>query len=151
MHSKKKIWTHKSHLVALTPLTLMNGLLQIGMKIDSSNMSYYLDIWKEYSTASNYYYLLLNIYILDPSIKENRNCSSSIKIVLLELAKTDRTVIINSIVIRLTFAYWFHETLEGRLLSNEKKAKQTEKDSKESCLTQNESNLIIKIFLNQST
>lgn len=99
----------------LTAYSLMTGLLQIGTKIDFANLNFYLSIWREYAAAGKNSLELIVEYLLDLTIEENKNYTSSIKIVLVELAKIDKEVVINSLVSRLTFAYWYYTTLEGKL------------------------------------
>lgn len=114
----KDKWPHKKHLIVFTPYTLMTGLLQIASKIDQSNLGYYLTIWKDLASSAKDSLENIVQYLLNLTIEENKNCLSSIKMVLLELAKVERGIVINALVSRLTYAYWFHTTLEGKLATD---------------------------------
>lgn len=115
--TEKEKWPHKNHLIILTPYSLMTGLLKIASKIDQSNLGCYLTIWKDLASSAKDSLENIVQYLLNLKVEENQNYISSIKIILLELAKVERGIVINALISRLTYGYWFHTTLENKLSS----------------------------------
>ncbi|OHT01224.1 hypothetical protein TRFO_32007 [Tritrichomonas foetus] len=108
--NKKKEWPQC--LVVFTPFYLMTCLLHISSNIDFRDLNYYLEIWEQFATHKENVSVMID-FLLDFRI--NGENIDSIKMVLIALAKIDSDSVINGLVSRLSFAFWYHSSIQDQL------------------------------------
>ena len=110
--NRKKDWDQR--LVIFNPFSFLICLLHVSPQIENKDIGYYLAIWEQFATHKENVTVIID-YLLD--IGQNTDCINGIKMVLIAMAKLAPDIVINSLVSRLTYAFWFRSSLQGRMKS----------------------------------